>query len=389
MKSPYTSHISTFGEIGEGARIYANIGEIAYMLPIPDKIKDQLEIFSSLNLDNSLSIISEKSSNAKTEGRGIYQKSIYNDKKFYVYTKGIGSMENFRFFRGSDNPLKAFGPDITGSYFHDPLLFADEFPRLIGASYKTETDAEFINAVRVMVDSIHYYGYNSLDDLLENGIPIPISAGVFPGLTQYLKSKASEELDDNRYKWPDGLMVGSVSIANSSSNRIELISESALDMCSASRLMGKALRNLITISRGIYYYNSMHTQNFYLDKTAHLPIADFADIHINLSDEILKKLIKGLLYRTNDDIKIITTMQNVSFFDFLAGLNNNNPIYGEANMAVFDDLSGILVENARKEIFKLDDRLINDITGNVNEFKIAESKFLSKSIINSRVSPHN
>jgi hypothetical protein len=139
-----------------------------------------------------------------------YQNMMYRNLLIAALLLPVGASAQWLNYRPPGTPMKdgkpnltapaprgADGkPDLTGVWTHE-LTSADEFKRILGAAYETESRAALIG---MELESVHKYGINIFADLKPNEYPIG------PGGQAAMKARRAESRVDNvchgEYGWP-------------------------------------------------------------------------------------------------------------------------------------------------------------------------------------------
>lgn len=301
MDVPYLIDIRKINGLGKQSRLKVTIEEITSMLPVSPAIRKGLIKLSKKFSEQSFCIIAMPANNTdhSFEGRGAYHRETFNGTDLTIYSKGVGSMDAMK--ENQKSVFGAYGP-LYGRYLFDSADYGTVFPRTVGSIFVYTAAKEFLHALRLMVCIIKKYGLESIEDVIEAGVNIPLSVAVHEGLTKYVKKKAGSELT-GRWEWDNARQLGSVSLVVPSECRVQrrmaiLDSSKIMDIVNkagvscgfkighhfslsgvidAYKCVARATKQVYLFG-GLYSEDSAHIQNAYFSEKSLCPQADNTDI---------------------------------------------------------------------------------------------------------------
>ncbi len=279
MQVPFSTDIKEL-EFGSGSKLHVTIGDIADQLPLSSALRRGLKEASSEYAELSLHVLTsaEGAEQGHFEGRGRYTAHHFNGHSITAYSKGIGNIEAIRRYQG----FSGFD-GWSGRYLYDSPTVQHHFPRIIGALFLGDAQREFLHALMVMVNLANRHGYQTLDDLLANGVSIPLSVAHFGGLSDYFKPKVVPELE-GRWDWSEQTQFGSASLIVPSNMRTNKVNGSMPEFKKGYAHVARTLKELFISSAAAYSMPSATPDNIYQAAKSICAQADNCDLFFSADE---------------------------------------------------------------------------------------------------------
>lgn len=252
-----------------------DVGALLTRLNVPAGLVDEISrLAQTLRPLNALTLGRKplEAERAELEGRGAYHTVPVGDRWVTVYVKGIGNETTF------DKQPGVF----TGFPGHADDLFFDDIgnrhPRMTGTETVRWGMLEAYNAATLFADIVTMYGFQTLDEVLDAGVTIPLNVLFAKELSAYagshldeIRAKGLEGLEEENLNWPGNDHLCTVSMIVPGRRRIsrqpgQRDPQTAANIADPqiAATAGRTLRIMIQQGRG-YSPLSAHGQNLYTE----------------------------------------------------------------------------------------------------------------------------